>query len=378
MAINQPGSLALQLSIGGLEIPLGPVVDCFYVHLNCSTKTGVPMLHLKLTDSVDFLLDSKIMYDGSPIVITIGIPDVSSTTYKFKMNSFRAGSTSAQRIVEIDGYPDNSLYWNYTSSTPIRSTSSNAIKSIADFCGLKFSGDATSDTQVWYPTNKYMYEFAQDIAKHGYKNDKSCMVLANDLSGTLVYKDVTQMSTPAHTLSVGEVVQGADNALDLSAVTNSGSLNHFSGYSSAVGIQSVISKNRNDLSKARLGSKPKVMMNASETNAVSKGSNKVSPRPISVGNDHLNYEAARYQNARIAGLYCVEAQATFSYPVGYQLLDVVKAVVSNEQRPALAQYSAMYVITGKVIFTEGRQYYEKYEMRTIIANLSSSNELLSA
>ena len=378
MAIYQTGNLALQVFIGGTEIPLGIYVDCYYVHINCSTKTGVPMLHLKLTDSIDFVLASNILYDGSPITISIGVPDIRIDTYRFKMNSFTTGPTSATRLVEIDAYLDNSKYWNYVSSTPIKATSSEAIRSIAEFCGMNFVGNSTSDTQVWYPLNNYLYEFAQNIAKHGYIKDGSCMVVANDIKGTIVYKDISSSLRDAdYTVSIGEQVEGSILATDFSASVRSGSLNHLSGYSGTTSVQSVLNSNRRFVAHIVVprGATNRLMVNATEFDEVQKGSSRVNLTPISSGNEHANYEIAKYQNARLSGAFAVSGELLFTYPLDVSILDTLKVVVSNDQRPYLRQYSANYKVTGRVVFTDGKQYYEKLAVNTFVGNLSPGANL---
>jgi hypothetical protein len=379
MSVQQKGSLQLSMTIGNTPLPGTRLVDIGYLHIGSSTRLAIPTIHLKIGDSSDFLIGNQLLYDGSPISVTIGVPDAGVATYNFILNSYTPDTTGS-RVVELDGYLDLPLYWNNTSITPIQGSSSSALGKIASACGMQFSGDSSSDSQVWYPRNRFFYDFAQDIAEHGYTDDYSCMVLGCDLTGKLIYRNLALQSSSLQTtsISVGVMKKGFLWSPSASFKFKSGSMNHLSGYASSIINQSALSTSYSTLTdtvkiKGDIKNR-RVQINKSLKDSLYK-TGRTFISPIDCGNTHPNYSVAAYQNKRLMSTYVIKGEIILNSPSSLSLLDPVNISIDSAQRPDLAKYSGAYTVSSKVIFSDGVSYYEKIEVMSRSASLNPNNSM---
>jgi hypothetical protein len=183
----------------GEEFPFDRVnaLDC--LHMSCSTKVGVPMLFLKLTDALGWITNQpRILSDSTRITIVIRTSnDSTQSTYSFRLNSAKHQMISnVGASYEMDAYFDVPKYWHGSAVTPIKGTSNEVLTQIAGYSDLIYKGTSTSDSQVWWPRNTQYHEWARRVSERGYVNDQSCMQLGLDLEETLVYRNISSMGTP--------------------------------------------------------------------------------------------------------------------------------------------------------------------------------------
>lgn len=347
-----------------------------FVHMSCSTRISVPMLHMALQDNIDFLSESKHLGDAARIQLVIQSKDDKfSTTYAFRLNSYRRGPSNGGYMYELDAYIDASTYWHASAVNAIRGTSYSVISDIASTCGLTLLGDQTTDSQVWIPRNIPYHEWARRISERGYRSDTSFMQLGLNFDKSIVYRDLSMASAPSAKFTFGEYKEGFYTAIDIAPQTNSGTLNHFSGYAEShieqdiekadwftVNSQVQINKRSGDGT---------MMVNRKVKDAVKQA--RVTYGPIDVGNVHLKYEQAMYQNRRHNNTYSVRLDLVTSSATKILLLDTVTASL-DKANGYLKTYSGDYRVVSRAIHIKQNEYYEKFELirKTMNSDMTDS------
>lgn len=375
MAVEIEGRISIKVFIASKEIPLGYGAGCALkrLHMSCSTRVGVPMLHMHIDDNVDFLQTSKLLYDNALITIVIGPPSGGATTYEFRLNSYKYNSSmvTSGRQLEIDGYINSTKYWQDSAYAGMKGTSSEVISSVASKCGLNYLGDSTSDNQFWYPRNIHYHEWVRRIVERGYKSPTSCMQSGLDLTKTLVYKDISAEDKAKAQVKIAVRAEGFLTAVDVQQVSRPGSSNGLGGFSSSRIEQDLM--NPTFTARNKVSVKPdkgSVSMNKEVKSSVTAG--KVIFGPIDPGNVHEFYEAALYQNRRITNLYSNCMELLFAEPTGLKLLDVVNINMDNENRSVTA-IQGNYRVSSRVVYFNGVDYMEKVEVAAKSYGYSSND-----
>ena len=375
MALEVEGRISLKIYFNGKELPIGygTGLAINFVHMSSSTRIAVPMIHISLSDSVDYLVTNKLLFDNCLITIVIGDQSNHSTTYEFRLNSFTIpnSAVSDKRTIEVDGYLNLVKYWQSTSFTSFTGTSSALMADISAKCSLNCISDKTSDSQTWFPRNLPYYEWARSTSERGYKSETSCMQLGLDMSKTLIYKDVANMETPTAKISVGIHKSGYLFAVDASPTSSPGSKNNLSGYSSSLVEQDLLDPTHKTTSKVKLATRTdsKSLSINSEVKSAA-GAGRVKFGPIDPGNVHDKYEQALYQNRRITNLFVNKLDIIVKEPSGIKLLDCVKIDMDNEHRE-VDKLGGVYRLSSKVVYFQGMDYMEKLEFTTRSVSYSS-------
>ena len=376
MSYEVTGRISVKVLLNDEEFPFLRANSLEFLHLSSSTKLAAPMCHLALQDNIDFLSESKHLADGAKIQLVISARDSGqSNTYAFRLNSYARTSNSGAQRYEIDGFLDCNLFWNYSTFEAFKGTSFVAISDIAKRTELGVSGDQTADSQVWLPRNIPYYEWARLIAERGYRSENSCMQLGLDLDRTLEYKDVSEFKSPKALFSYGGYREGYLLAIDVSPSIKSGSMNHHSGYSESQVEQDVLNQNFYRTNSKILVNKQAregtLLLNQKLKKSINQ--NRVTFAPIDVGNVHVEYEKALYQNRRNNNLFSSVLNLVTPEPSTLHLLDVV-TVSMEKASEHLKIYSGDYRIATKTIHVKNNDYFEKYELlrRTLNAQLQDA------
>lgn len=377
MSLELAGRISLKVYFNEIELLLGygTGITINKIHMVCSTRIHVPMIHMSITDSLDFLVNNKLLFDNCLITIVIGDQSSQSTTYEFRLNSFtNPGSVvSDNRSIEIDGYLNLVKYWQSTSSTSFTGTSSALLANISSKCSLNYIGDNTSDSQTWFPRNMPFYEWARSSSERGFKSDTSCMQLGIDLSKTMIYTDVAKMDAPVGKISIGKPKDGFLYALDASPSSSPGAKNNLSGYSSSLIEQDLMTTESAVTSTIKLVRgiyKRSLAINTDVRDEASTG--RVRFSPIDPGNVHPKYEQAMYQNRRISNLYVNKLEVIVNEPSSLKLLDCVTVHMDNEHR-RIDKLGGNYRLTSRVVYFNGMDYMEKLELAARSVAYTSEN-----
>lgn len=364
MAYELANRLSLKILFNNEEFVFDRANSLDFIHMSCSTRIAVPMLHMALQDNVDSLSESKHLCDGSLIQITVSDASADfSTTYAFRYNTHKRVPNSGGYRYEIDGYVDANTFWHSSVTEPKKGSSYKVINEIADDCGLKFDGDQTTDAQTWFPRNIPFHEWARQISERGYRSDTSFMQLGLNFDKTLVYRDLNENVEPALKFTHAEFKAGFLTATDIQPSTKSGTMNHYSGYAESLVEQDLenedLYKVHDKIQISKKASEGKLMLNSKIKDAVKQA--RVVFAPIDVGNVHKEYERALYQNRRQNNLHSVAIDLVTKEATKAKLLDKV-AVNADKKEGYLQTYSGDYRICSRVVFIKGNEYYEKFEL----------------
>jgi len=355
--VNEQLNCAIFLN--GREIPLSVGNFVQSIHLVAGAGLKLPLLTLRLVD-IARTLENLGLQDGS--LIRLSLEGLYSSD-----RTFRVGSWS--RVPAGDGFAyviycffDSPKYWAGTSSQALRGSSYDVLAAIADTCSLKFStkNTKTSDTMLWVPNNAVYAEFAKDIARCGYANETSHMVLAVDTMGVMRYLDIN--ANPPPRIKAGPLPTQGDasfiQTLDFEPMTKAGMNNVIGGYAHTRHVQAgsgdtTISDVEDTLTYKADCQDP--LFNQDLRKLIERGG--ISYSPVDFGNVHDKYERARYQNTRFDLLNSLSAQVLFGYQTPLDIFDNFSYVAPQNLGPIT--YDGEYTIKTKIMYIAGTSYYEK-------------------
>lgn len=342
--------------INGKELLLDNGNYLQLMHIRAGALDAVPTLRFDFVDGLN-LVPTLGLNDGSQLEIHIN--SISKYVRKFRVYSWRRGPMGDGFAYSVNAYWDAPQYFMGSTNTAIRDSSYSALNKIATKCGLQFStlNNKTSDAMLWIPGNKTYAMFARDIARYGFLDDTSHMVLAIDSQGTMRYRDINKNAKPS--LYVGPLPPDSGSnfifSTDFAPITASGSNNFIGGYmherypQSAIGSRPVITKLVLD-SDSRLP-----LINSKVRTAIERSG--ISYSPIDFGNLHDNYDKAKVQNTRYNLLNSMKGEFLFPIMTAFETADnfnyVSPSALHNNQ------YDGEYTVVTKIIFISGSDYNEK-------------------
>ncbi len=358
MGYSVQGKLEVSIFINDVEFPLDTMNTLNFMKITWWTRGILPMCHFGIFDA-RHSLDKIELQDGIPLRIVIKPLGAKSVVYNFRKFDHKKNFNGTGFEYEVDGYLDFPLYWSGTSSAGIRGTSSDALSQIASQCGLSYTGTSTNDSQLWIPRNRTFGEFANEIKRRGYATANSYMELGVNPDGTMKYVDVQNLPAPTVTVVLGQYLQGAITAADYTPHAASGLPNKMTGYQNTRYDQSIVgtalSTANSSITFTPDSKSP--LFNTVVQKAVARGYQ--SYGGLDVGNVHENYEAAIYQNRRLANTYSLSVEFTIQTPTALKLFDTFTFSVDQEVNKQDAAYAGTYIVAGKVLAITGAQYAEK-------------------
>lgn len=372
--------LRVDVQFNGVSFDFGVGNTLNFIHMSESTRLGIPMLHLSVTDITQWFKANQVLADGAVITIDVTVGPQSTglnSVRQFRYNCHHETTSSLGRVYQIDAYLNYPTYWSGSTSTPIDGTSDDVLQNICDATGLELDSVGANDTQVWQPRNLAYYKFAREVAAHGYLSDSSCMSMAVTLDGLLCYVDISQMEEPQATAGIYDVTTpGIVPVVGYKPFVASGAFNQMSGYD-----QQRIEQDPTVTDPSRIFSAVafnpneggSLLVNNSVRSGIGQGH--VQFAPIEVGNNHDEYQRAYYQNKRVSNLFTAGLYLLTPTMSPVSVLDCVNVTVPNEsgslQAQELAEHSGVYRVTSKTIFIQGGNYVEKLELvrRTVKAQI---------
>lgn len=334
------------------------------VQTTSGVKLGVPMVYIELTDNTGWMEKANALADGTHISILMETSDRGRRTTNWRLNYHKINRTSTTVTYLIDGYlKDATRYWMDTAPSMYKGTSYSVLSDIASECGLKFVGDSTADSQTWIGASLPFWRFAKRIASAGYASDSSCMALALDQNGRMVYKDI-QNPKRIYNMSFLEHVSGADTVISHQPVSSSGSSNYM--YGNVANVRQDLGKDTTQTldSNIKINSRDgSPNINAEVKSGLQNP--KVTYSPSDSGNLHENYQRAIYQNQRLASLMSSGLDVLLAAPSrNIGILDSVNYKAPSTV-PDAESFNGIYVVATKIIRVFNNEYYEKYELYKI-------------
>lgn len=362
MSLNIRDRIYVQILINNVEFPLDKLNALQYLHISESVRTYMPVLNLRLVDATKFIAQKNLLVDGAVIKVTIGIDD-KKKTYEFRRFNHQAipgaeGGT-AYHISAILNAP---LWWMASTQAAMQGTASEVIKKMANTCGLSFTGITTSESQLWMPYNTRYCEFARQVTERAWIDTESCLQLAvtsdkvcklinvADFTGRKAIEEFSNKGNYGSQLPV----------TDQKLVSKSGFFNAAGGYQDKKIQQSLVNLTNKDLSKVSVKRNSKsISMNKELKDSVPQS--RVAYAPIDVGNTSDHYENAIYQNRRLSGLFTYGVEFNTSFLVDSEVLDLAKCELTLPELSGMQDISGDFLITSKVLYIEGMNFYQKLE-----------------
>lgn len=354
---NINNSLTCAVFINGQEFPLDSGNALNSVHIGASTLYKLPQMQIIISD-VTNVMPKFGLQDNVPLTITL------NGLYKMDRN-FRILNWSPRPIGDgfqyvINCYWDAPRYWAGSSKVGFTGTSSNVLAALADTTGLKVyeKNAKTSDSMTWMQANRSFSQFARDIARHGYVNDKSHMMLAVDSLGNLRYVDLNALTVKPVNVALTPPPDGVDQLLitDFRPITKSGLNNIIGGYQTERMIQKIDPAAATTAKQIDLKSDAQFpLVNTKVRSTIERGP--ISYTPISFGNVHDNYERALYQNIRFNLLKNLTGEFLFPFQTPFEPGSQI--VFSQVPDRKSTEYNGVYTVTEKIIFIQGTSYNEK-------------------
>lgn len=359
MAYALKDRLFAAVLFNGVEFPF-EINALDFIHISSSVRTTLPALTFKVTDVTKFLTINNFLVDGTQITVTVG-KEKQKTSFAFRLFSFTE-SPGASPVYTIRGYLDSPLYWTSSLAEFQKGGSNNVLGSLASMCSLKFAGTNTSDSQVWIPQNLRISDFADKVCQHGWANDGSCMQMGVTANRELRYRNVSNFAEfPVKDFfDLTKVTDKVKPITSYSVSNKAGFFNVSSGYGSTRVSQSILVDDSDVSTLTLQKNSSKLMVNRAVRDSIAQ--NKVAFSPVNVGNVHPNYERAVYQNHRLGSLFTLGMDVMTPEFSECDLLDVVSVSVENPEIKGSKQYSGKYLVTSKVLYVKGANYYEKLEL----------------
>ena len=373
MPLQIKDRISVIITIADKELWLDNLNVLEVLHISCSTKLSLPMLYIRYRDGVEWVGRQKLLFDGSPIEVSISRGQEPAKVYSFVLNSYKERQDSGQLVYQIDAYAAFPKYWNNSTQESIKGSASTALSFLADTCGFKnVEIESTSDSQVWYPRNRRLHEWARDIGRRGYEGDEGCFQLAVDADGTFRYWDLMKRRSATTEFGLSTLQPGVVLVTDYKPRSASALLNKQNGYGAMRIEQKPL-----EISPFRIHEHISVpapsgslMMSGRIKSEVDRG--RIQFAPIDPGNVNENFERGLYQNERARGLFSVGMDILTPFVTETKLLDRVSLIVPKEIE-YLKAYSTEYVVVSRAIIVQGIDYFEKFELATTGLNDSFSD-----
>ena len=352
------------------EFPFTPANTLNFIHIVSSTKRALPHLVMSLTDGTRWLMGTSSLADGTRIQITLlsGSRETSQEqTFDFIMTAFREDRAANGTKYTIEGVLNVPKFLLTPTQMKPSGTSSSVLEQIANDCGMTYLGVGTSDTQTWISPGSRYYQFANYVARRGYATENSCMMLALDVSKTLVYRDITSMDTPVETLSLMDITTpGVMPVTGIEPIVMSTALNFIAGYAYTT-IEQNLDKSTLNVQQSAVNTSVNeagtLMMNSDLKSAAGVGGTHFTP--IDVGNVHNNYARAYHQNRRVASLFTSGVNVVCPVLSTLKVLDTVTLVtdvVATVDGGAMKAYEGSYRIATRTIYVDQSRIVEKLEL----------------
>lgn len=350
-------SVSVSILLDGQEIPLDAGNSLNLLHIVAGTQLTLPVLLLTFTDVLR-VVPKMNLQDGVQLVVTI-IGPLRQTRY-FRVHSWSRTPAGDGYSYKIEAYWDSPKYWIGTAIAGVRGSSRSVIEGIGRNCGLSAwdRNTETSDSMLWMPGNRTYGRFCRDIARYGFANDKSHMVLVVDSTGILRYVDVNANSKPKR--SVG--FTSSNNAgefltlSDFQPSNTSGVNNQLAGYRHERFVQDAAGNVVTKEDEIQLDPDSRFpVVNTKVRDTQERGT--ISFSPINFGNVHSRYERAKIQNTRYNLLNSVRGEFVFSFQTDFEPTDNFFNVSPSEL--GNRDYDGEFTTTTKVVFITGSSYQEK-------------------
>jgi hypothetical protein len=362
MALFIKDRIYVQITINGRDLPLDKLSILQNLHIVESVRTYLPQFSMTYTDATKFIASNDLLSDAAVIKVSIGA-DARQRVWEFRLFQSKDVQSDGGTVYTITGYLNVPKYWIESAADAYDMTASGVVKQIAATCGMTYEGLDTADSQLWIPHNTRYCEYARMVAERAWVDDQSCCQIAVLGDKRLRMFNVSEFDTRPST--VGFSNRGHSSSvlpvLDYNLISKGGFFNAQSGYQDNRVVQSLTTVDDGSYENINV-KKNSRRLNMNKALKEDIEQSKVTFAPIDVGNVSETYEKALYQNRRVSNLYNFGADILTNLMVEANVLDFVTCELSKPDLTGIKSISGKFVLTSKVTYIEGMNFFQKCEV----------------
>lgn len=377
------GIVYLDFLVGGK--PIGQATNLFKdIMLVESVASLCASAKISLNDHADVLKKQFAFSDGNSFSIIMGKDpaDIRTTERKYVLFSVKpsplSGYDSGSELLAYSNFPS---YITKSNRASYKGTSEDVLRRVAEENGLTFTGPsddgstAPTDSQVWLNSCQSPALFAQhQVARHGYTDDSSGMVLAVTSLGEMKYRNIVDLAlTPPekvdHYFLHNAAYSGEESSKLIYSVrearykSDAGLMNNYINYGAIrAGPNLTGEHDVYDKVDVAIGDTDYLVINKDISDAVGKTA-RIDYSNVDCGNTHPNYYKAFNQNIRVLAMFTERISLITYEPTAVGILDPVIFKQTNVSNTEPAKETDVYIVLGKTIMIHnGQNYVERIEL----------------
>lgn len=377
--------------INGQEVGNAPG---FLKRLLCIEGNGqfVPSFQLDFLDADSKFFSNRALTDGDIISFYIAkTEDQLETSIRRFLKIESDESYKEMPNSSIAGILDVPKYILEKGSESINGTSEDALKQIAKECELSYSGlydyngITPNDKQVWRNSSNRRAVFARNIVDHAYLGDKTCPNLVVNSHRELLFRDLNVLiKTPIEEI---KFLISHNVASDLykdkityyprqvQAWSNSGIMGAWQNYGTTRIQRSLSGETK--IFKVMDVSPPGKYLALNQELRQTVGNVRFDFAPIDCGNNHENYEKAKFQNIKANALFSEYLSVLIYECTLIELYDVVLYRQQDVNPEVQLKATDVYICVGKRIVLYKHHYAEVIDLAKMSLNVKDENTTLA-
>ena len=390
--LNIKDQVFITLKIDDKEIEYGDIKS---ITLCEGNGVFAPTLKIELDDPSSFLAREHALSEGNTIEILIAksMDDGNAEPRKYRVFGPTRENPSYNPNVCIIGILDCPNYFTASARECTNGTSDDAIRAIADKCGLKYVGPSKgrkpNDKMIWLDVCTTRAQNVYEITRRGWIDDKSCMESMVTSHKELRYKNIVdEMNTPPgqikflfvhstledQSTGTGKKVYIAKEARDKSS---GGAMSSWVNYGSTRCANHIngVQRDREKVNVPTPGAY--VAINKDVSDMVKR--TRFDYGPIDCTNTHQQYQNAWYQNLKIMALF-TETMSLLTLDVtDIELFDMIIYRQADCDPSTKVRNEDIYMVVGKTIVCRGGIHYaERLQCARMSLTMKGQTDLKSS
>lgn len=358
------GQWYLKITLKGVLLPANPTTVPT-INVISNMHQHLPVLNFTFKDNVGLIKKMNVV-DGDTVSVDIGIPGIFIyENLPFRIQGSPKGiPTDSSISYSFKAFLDNLSYVRKIQDEAFKGTSTGLAEKIASKAGLKFNGDAASDSMTWLPNRMPLSSFLQMMGQKAWASNKSGFIIGVDDTQTLHFKDLNKLAAASATKTFSSNPEEGIAIRHWKYDPKDGVYNHLKGYgSTSVGMKE--DGTVEELNKIAMRSFGGGVGGDFVKGLLGDIGGRVQHLGIQSGNVHNNWNKAIHQNSRLKSLFACDLVILTDYPTQVKLFDKVKAIPYDPASyEVVDQLVGDYIVTSYTKTIVKQQYYEKLTLTT--------------
>lgn len=354
-----------------------------------------PTLKIEMDDPTSLLSRTKALSDGNEIEIFVGkqANDPNSRVRRYRVFGPNRDNNAFNPNVNIIGVLNCPLYFTASARESYQGTSSDAIRGIAQKCGLTYSppsdGRRPNDQMIWLDVCTSRASHVQEITRHGYIDDRSCMATAVTSYHEMRYRNlIDEINTPLEKIKyvfahshLEEVLRNNKRkgflVKEAKDKSTAGVMTQWHNYGSTRVKNNIdgVPKNRPSVDVKTPGAY--VAINQEVSDMVKR--TRFDYAPIDCSNTHKHYEDAVYQNIKLLALFSETVSLLVHQVTDVQLFEPIIYRQADADPLQKVRNEDIYIVIGKTIVVRGGIHYaERIQCVRLSLTMKGAAELESS